>query len=92
MGVKDLRFFITRRCKSFEYIYWHKKFCLFLDSIDDLENAIVKSKNPVLKGIVDYLIEETSAEEEALLGVNGSEDTEIKVPLETDKNMLKVLL
>lgn len=32
------------------------------------------SKNPVLKNITDYLIEEASAEEEELLGMSGEQE------------------
>ncbi|KAI1724317.1 arsenite-resistance protein 2 domain-containing protein [Ditylenchus destructor] len=59
--------------------------------IDDLDSAIIQSKNPVLKGIVDYLVEETSAEEEELLGMNGNADTDAKIQLEVDTDLLKVL-
>ncbi|KAI1716452.1 arsenite-resistance protein 2 domain-containing protein [Ditylenchus destructor] len=59
--------------------------------IEDLDSAIVQSKNPVLKGIVDYLVEETSAEEEELLGMNGNAETDAKIPLEIDTDQLKVL-
>lgn len=33
---------------------------------DDLESAIVKSKNPIFKNIIDHLVEEENAEEELL--------------------------
>ena len=33
---------------------------------DDLEGAIVKSKNPIFKNIIDHLVEEENAEEELL--------------------------
>ena len=55
----------------------------------------MSSKNPVLKNITDYLIEEASAEEEELLGVSGdheegqlSGDAEEKI--EKDPELLKV--
>lgn len=34
----------------------------------------MSSKNPVLKNITDYLIEEASAEEEELLGMSGDQE------------------
>lgn len=34
----------------------------------------MSSKNPVLKNITDYLIEEASAEEEELLGMSGEQE------------------
>lgn len=34
----------------------------------------LSSKNPVLKNITDYLIEEASAEEEELLGMSGDQE------------------
>jgi len=34
----------------------------------------LSSKNPVLKNITDYLIEEASAEEEELLGMSGEQE------------------
>lgn len=34
----------------------------------------LSSKNPVLKNITDYLIEEASAEEEELLGMSGDHE------------------
>uniref|UniRef100_A0A915CNK4 Serrate RNA effector molecule homolog n=1 Tax=Ditylenchus dipsaci TaxID=166011 RepID=A0A915CNK4_9BILA len=61
------------------------------DSLNDLENAIVKSQNPILKGVFEYLVEEASAEEDELLGNNEKEETDIKSPLEVDRNLLKVL-
>jgi hypothetical protein len=61
-----------------------------VEPIGDLDAAIAKSKNPVLKGAVDYLVEETSAEEEELLGVNESEE-DVKIPLEEDRNMTNFL-
>uniref|UniRef100_A0A3P8Z1B6 Serrate, RNA effector molecule n=1 Tax=Esox lucius TaxID=8010 RepID=A0A3P8Z1B6_ESOLU len=54
--------------------------------------------NPVLRNITDYLIEEVSAEEEELMGVNASNDpsdpsdsTPGEVTVETDEKLIKVL-
>lgn len=47
-----------------------KKFSLWCESSSEEEAYAVKSKNPVLQNITSYLIEEASAEEEALLGEN----------------------
>lgn len=59
---------------------------------DDLESAIVKSKNPIFKNIIDHLVEEENAEEELLLGYStGKGEEAAKSPLEIDKNMLKSL-
>lgn len=63
-----------------------------------MENAIVESKNPILSGLIDYLVEEDSAEEEELLRISSSQnplsstgDNEIKVILEEDPTLFKVL-
>lgn len=63
-----------------------------------MENAIIQSKNPILKGLIDYLVEEDSAEEEELLRVAVSQnplsspgDNEVKVVLEEDQLLFKVL-
>lgn len=40
----------------------------------DLQAFGLSSKNPVLKNITDYLIEEASAEEEELLGMSGDQE------------------
>lgn len=61
----------------------------FIDLLEDLDKAIIDSKNPILKNIVDYLVEEECAEEESLLGLNNFD--EAKVPLEIDNTLLKVL-
>ncbi|XP_046429120.1 serrate RNA effector molecule homolog isoform X1 [Neodiprion fabricii] len=56
----------------------------------------LSSKNPVLKNITDYLIEEASAEEEELLGMSGDQE-EGQVggdgdgPIERDPLLIKVL-
>ncbi|KAH0954256.1 hypothetical protein HN011_003564 [Eciton burchellii] len=45
-------------------------------NINEVEQAAfgLSSKNPVLKNITDYLIEEASAEEEELLGMSGEQE------------------
>ncbi|RWS06313.1 serrate RNA effector molecule-like isoform X1 [Dinothrombium tinctorium] len=54
-----------------------------------------QSKNPLLKNITDYLIEEASAEEEELLGAEAgeleNEDGPDGQSLERDENLIKVL-
>lgn len=56
------------------------------------------SKNPLLKNIGDYLIEEANAEEEELLGTSeieegtdGEKPSEGKPPIERDESLCKVL-
>ncbi|XP_049960125.1 serrate RNA effector molecule homolog isoform X6 [Schistocerca serialis cubense] len=53
------------------------------------------SKNPILKNITDYLIEEASAEEEELLGHSSeqeeSQQTEETATVERDETLIKVL-
>ncbi|GIY28611.1 hypothetical protein CEXT_239862 [Caerostris extrusa] len=54
----------------------------------------LSSKNPLLKNITDYLIEEASAEEDELLGMGDNEenrDSEEGCTLERDENLIKVL-
>ncbi|XP_044011988.1 serrate RNA effector molecule homolog isoform X2 [Aphidius gifuensis] len=54
----------------------------------------LNSKNPVLKNITDYLIEEASAEEEELLGMSGDqEEGQLgdDSPFERDPSLIKVL-
>lgn len=54
----------------------------------------LNSKNPVLKNITDYLIEEASAEEEELLGMSGDqEEGQLgdDSPFERDPTLIKVL-
>lgn len=64
----------------------------FLAPLEDLERAVIESTNPVLSGVSEYLIEEASAEEDALLGVNGElNNHSAKRTLEVDNEMLKVL-
>ncbi|RWS29686.1 Serrate RNA effector molecule-like protein [Leptotrombidium deliense] len=54
-----------------------------------------QSKNPLMKNITDYLIEEASAEEEELLGAEAgeleNEDNSVGQSLERDENLIKVL-
>lgn len=69
-----------------------RNLCTFcLEPLEDLELAITKSTNPVLKGAVEYLVEEANAEEEELLGANAESEEDIKFPLEQDKAMTKFL-
>uniref|UniRef100_A0A915ISC8 Serrate RNA effector molecule homolog n=1 Tax=Romanomermis culicivorax TaxID=13658 RepID=A0A915ISC8_ROMCU len=51
------------------------------------------SKNPLLRNITDFLIEEASAEEEELLGTfaNSGDESDQKVVFERDDQILKVL-
>lgn len=56
----------------------------------------LSSKNPVLKNITDYLIEEASAEEEELLGMSGDQEEgqlggDGDGPIERDPTLIKVL-
>ncbi|XP_014609079.1 PREDICTED: serrate RNA effector molecule homolog isoform X1 [Polistes canadensis] len=56
----------------------------------------LSSKNPVLKNITDYLIEEASAEEEELLGMSGDQEEgqlggDGDGPIERDPSLIKVL-
>lgn len=56
----------------------------------------LSSKNPVLKNITDYLIEEASAEEEELLGMSGDKEEgqlggDGDGPIERDPTLIKVL-
>lgn len=55
----------------------------------------LSSKNPVLKNITDYLIEEASAEEEELLGMSGDKEEgqlggDGDGPIERDPSLIKV--
>lgn len=52
------------------------------------------AKNPVLKNITDYLVEEGNFEEEELLGMSaeeGEKDVDPEVQIERDETLLKVL-
>lgn len=56
----------------------------------------MSSKNPVLKNITDYLIEEASAEEEELLGMSGDQEEgqlggDGDGPIERDSSLIKVM-
>uniref|UniRef100_A0A1I7ZBG3 Serrate RNA effector molecule homolog n=1 Tax=Steinernema glaseri TaxID=37863 RepID=A0A1I7ZBG3_9BILA len=54
----------------------------------DLEKAVAQSKNPLMRNITEMLVDEGSAEEDELLGLNepGKED-ERKVPLVRDAKL-----
>lgn len=73
-----------------------EKSSLWKDVIDEKEEKRsfgLQSKNPVLKNITDYLIEEADAEEEELLGLSGenlSEETEGEF-LDRDPELIAVL-
>lgn len=50
------------------------------------------SNNPILHNITDYLIEEASAEEEELLGLEPSSDAQdVTTAVERDDNLVSVL-
>nr|CAG4635391.1 EOG090X04A7 [Artemia franciscana] len=61
----------------------------------ELEPFSMHSTNPVLKKITDYLIEEASAEEEALLGTSADpeegENTEDNHSIQRDEELMSVL-
>jgi len=64
----------------------------------DLQSFGLVSKNPVMKNITDYLIEEASAEEEELLGQSSGdadastgEDGESACTIDRDETLLTVL-
>ncbi|KAL7069730.1 hypothetical protein ACQ4LE_011169 [Meloidogyne hapla] len=60
--------------------------------LSDLEGAVLKSRNPLLNGISDYLVDETSAEEDALAeNVAQVHGTELMEEIEKDNKMIKVL-
>ncbi|KAH7727903.1 arsenite-resistance protein 2 containing protein [Aphelenchoides avenae] len=87
----------VRQAAKLIALYDHKEKLFLPDGAEenqplgDLELAITKSTNPVLKGAVDYLVEEASAEEEELLGATTQPEEDIKFPLEEDKGMTKFL-
>ncbi|XP_017762257.1 PREDICTED: serrate RNA effector molecule homolog isoform X2 [Eufriesea mexicana] len=69
-----------------------------IQNVHDIEQAAfgLSSKNPVLKNITDYLIEEASAEEEELLGMSGDQEEgqlggDGDGPIERDPTLIKVL-
>lgn len=73
-----------------------EKYGLWKDRIEEeLEKATfgLQSKNPVLKNITDYLIEEADAEEEELLGLSTSDNKEDGEGefLERDPELIRVL-
>ncbi|KAF7633128.1 hypothetical protein Mgra_00007491 [Meloidogyne graminicola] len=58
----------------------------------DLEGTVLKSKNPILSRISDYLVYETSAEEDALTeSAAHLHGTELMEEIEKDNNLIKVL-
>nr|CAD2164135.1 unnamed protein product [Meloidogyne enterolobii] len=60
--------------------------------LSDLEGAVLKSRNPLLNGISDYLVDVTSAEEDALAeNVAQVHGTELMEEMEKDNKMIKVL-
>lgn len=73
-----------------------EKYGLWKDRSDEVEEQAqafgLQSKNPVLKNITDYLIEEADAEEEELLGLSSEnkEDSEGEV-IERDPDLIAVL-
>lgn len=72
-----------------------EKFELWKDAIEEAEEKRsfgLQSKNPVLKNITDYLIEEADAEEEELLGLSGEnkDDPEGEF-LDRDPELITVL-
>jgi SERRATE/Ars2, N-terminal domain len=72
-----------------------EKSSLWKDSIDENEEKKtfgLQSKNPVLKNITDYLIEEADAEEEELLGMSGENKEEAEGEfLDRDPELVSVL-
>uniref|UniRef100_T1JCQ9 Serrate RNA effector molecule homolog n=1 Tax=Strigamia maritima TaxID=126957 RepID=T1JCQ9_STRMM len=72
---------------------------LWTEEKDGQENTIASfgliSKNPLLKNITDYLIEEANAEEEELLGMSGqdekSKDDQGDTTVERDDALIKVV-
>lgn len=73
-----------------------EKYGLWNDRSDESEGQKqafgLQSKNPVLKNITDYLIEEADAEEEELLGLSSEskDDSEGEI-VERDPNLISVL-
>jgi hypothetical protein len=73
-----------------------EKYGLWKDRGDEIEEQTqafgLQSKNPVLKNITDYLIEEADAEEEELLGLSSEDknDSEGEV-IERDPHLIAVL-
>jgi len=77
-----------------------KRHNLWTDSKDTEENGRLGfgliSRNPLLKNITDYLIEEADAEEEELLGKSGSEEIKregdgVETTVERDEALIKVV-
>ncbi|KAL3116008.1 hypothetical protein niasHT_007308 [Heterodera trifolii] len=66
------------------------------NGVDGLDEAVLKSRNPILAGIADYMVEEASVEEEVLLERAASVDgtiasSEISLQFEEDRSLLKIL-
>ena len=57
----------------------------------DIDAIVAKSKNPILDGVFEYFVEETSAEEEELLGVTTPAGDDLKIPLEIDRSLIAYL-
>jgi hypothetical protein len=71
-----------------------EKYGLWKDCIDEMEKVSfgLQSKNPVLKNITDYLIEEADAEEEELLGLSSENKDESEGEfLDRDPELIAVL-
>lgn len=68
---------------------------LWKDAFEDKEEKQsfgLQSKNPVLKNITDYLIEEADAEEEELLGLSGENKEDVEGEfLDRDQELISVL-
>jgi len=74
---------------------WEKKEEEKMDSSKDSISIGLQSRNPVLKNITDYLVEEGDYEEEELLGVNISKEEEkdgsAEVAIERDEELVKFI-
>lgn len=71
-----------------------EKSSLWKDTVDDNEKKTfgLQSKNPVLKNITDYLIEEADAEEEELLGLSSENKDDVDGEfLDRDPELISVL-
>ncbi|XP_055954271.1 serrate RNA effector molecule homolog isoform X2 [Patella vulgata] len=64
------------------------------DDEKEVEMNLMLSRNPVLKNITDYLVEEGSYEEEELLGQNteeGPKEANPEIQIDKDENLIKAL-
>jgi len=61
------------------------------ENAKNLDALVSRSSNPILKGIFEYFVEESNAEEEELLGVTKQAGEDLKFPLEVDKSLIKFL-